>query len=126
MSNKSTFTNNSNLPVVLESWYPTMPYMCSMEGITVYPNQSVTIEFAKYGTLLKTIDQVQCISCTGEWYIHNMLSNRNDFTLWKNNGHHSYGRIAKFWIDGKKSGTYSEYDWVDIRCDCDGYSFNLI
>jgi hypothetical protein len=126
MSNKSTFTNNSNLPVVLESWYPTMQYMCTMKGITVYPNQTVSIEFAKYGTSLQTIDQVQCISCTGEWYIHNMLINRNDFELWKNNGHTSYGRIGKFWFDVNNSGTYSEYDWADIQRDCNEYSFSLI
>lgn len=127
---ESTFTNNSNLPIVLESWHSIYSGLSTMKEITVYPHQTVKIVFNQNTPSTENIEGELSVSSTGEWYIHNLLYNKANFKLWTDNGHTSYGRIGKFWLTyvfkHKECGTFSEYDWADITLTDDlKYVFSI-
>jgi len=105
-----SFTNHSKFPVVVESWVHLLDGLSSMKEFIVQPNQTV-----------------QVTSVTGEWYVHNMLTNSLDFAIWKEAGFTYAGSICKFRnkVAGDGKFAWFNYDGFSISRESNNYLFTF-
>lgn len=88
-----SFTNQSKFPIVVESWVHVLDGLSSMKEFVVKQNQTVDVT-----------------SVTGEWYLHNMLSDPSDFNIWESEGFVYTGRVGKFQLDAAANGKFAWFD----------------
>jgi len=93
MSITCQFTNSSELPIIVESWINNNNMISTLSEIVVLPFHSSIVQ-----------------SDTGEWYVHNLLSDSKLFNIWKESGYEANSRIGKFRNESSYDGSYS---WMD-------------
>lgn len=93
MSITCQFTNSSELPIIVESWINNNNMISTLTENVVLPFHSTIIS-----------------SDTGEWYLHNLLSDSKLFNIWKENGYEANSRIGKFRNGSAYDGSYS---WME-------------
>ena len=89
------FHNNSELPIMVDSWVNN-----SLHCLRVGPGEKLVIH-----------------SSVGEWHVNSMLSDDEDYKLWKEGGLTWYTNIGKFRSNPCASGNYSWMEWDHIF-DC--------
>lgn len=87
------FTNATKFPIVVESWVHKLDGLSTMKETIVEPFETIDV-----------------YSVTGEWYLHNMLTNQSDFAIWKNNGFKFAGRVGKFRLDTDIGGNFAWFN----------------
>ena len=99
MSNKITFTNNTDLPINIETWINKKHGISEMKEITVYEYETIEIT-----------------SATGEWFLNSYINDKIMKEKWIISGYNLGIYIGKFRNTPCSKGKYSwiNYDLFDI------------
>ena len=91
------FHNNSELPIMIDSW---VDKSNSLRCLRVGPQEKLVIH-----------------SSVGEWHVNSMLTDEEDYKLWREGGLNWYVTLGKFRSDPCASGNYAWMEWEHIF-DC--------
>ena len=96
----ATFKNNTEYPIIVESWKTKMRGLEEYTGVTVLPGETITM-----------------ISSVGEWGLSSLFGDKEHIDKWEKAGLYFTSRIAKFRTEPCFNG---DYTWNFI-----GKSFTL-